>query len=167
MLIFNIVAFYVCWMACVIGAAQGYGWLGPVAVALFLAAQWRMGAVSAAHRRLLVVCMVLGFALDSALSAGGWYRFLTQPAEVWWAPPWMVALWANFGLALPVSMAWLQGRWWAAALLGGLGGPLSYLAGERLGAISLEEGALWLLAVVWAAVVPLLVWLLPAREGNS
>ncbi len=159
LVLFNVVAFYVCWLACVLGAARGYPWLGPLAVALFLAVQWWWGFVGRTHRRLILLAMVLGFLLDSCLSALGWYQFLTNPAGAWWAPAWMVALWANFALALPISMSWLRGRLLASAGLGALGGPISYLAGERLGAILLADGALWLLAVVWALVVPLLVWL--------
>ena len=47
------------------------------------------------------------------------------------------------------------------ALLGALGGPLAYLAGERLGAIDLAAGPvpLLVLAVAWGSVIPLLVGL--------
>ncbi len=164
--LFNVLAFYVCWLACVVGAAQGYPWVGPLCVAVFLFVQWRLKLLTRHHRQLILISMILGFLVDSSLSYGSWYRFLTNPPGVVWAPAWMVALWANFALALPVSLAWLRGRWLASALLGGIGGPLSYLAGERLGAISLADGALWLLAIVWALVTPGLVWL-THRESSS
>jgi len=35
------VAFYLCWFACVGGAARGVPWLGPLAVALYAAAYLR------------------------------------------------------------------------------------------------------------------------------
>lgn len=164
LLVFNVIAFYLCWFACVVGAAQGVPWAGPLAVALFLALQWSLGGLTPHQRRVVLASMVIGFGLDSALAAWGWYRFLTNPPGVWWSPAWMVALWANFALALPVALAWLRRRLLLSALLGAVAGPISYLAGERLGAIVLSPGALWVLALMWALVLPFLVWLTHLRQ---
>ena len=47
-------------------------------------------------------------------------------------------------------------------LLGAIGGPMSYYAGQRLGAVQFGFG-LWptlaLLAVIWAGLFPALQWL--------
>ena len=55
------------------------------------------------------------------------------------APAWILALWALFAIALREPLRWLHGRWPLAALLGALGGPLSYAGAERLGACTLNR----------------------------
>jgi hypothetical protein len=42
----NFIAFQVCWFACVLGAAKGMEWIGPLSVALFLA--WSLTLVASA-----------------------------------------------------------------------------------------------------------------------
>jgi hypothetical protein len=77
----------------------------------------------------------------------------------------MLALWVNFALAID-ALAWLGRRPVLAAMLAGaVGGPLSYLAGARLGAVTLgpsEPVALAAVAVVWMVAMPLLLFVLPA-----
>ena len=56
-------------------------------------------------------------------------------------------------------MAWLQGRPVLGAALGAIGGPLAFLAGERLGAVDFPRGhgvGLASLAVVWGVALPFL-----------
>jgi hypothetical protein len=57
-------------------------------------------------------------------------------------------------------MSWLKGRFVLAAVLGAIAGPLSYLAGVKLGAAQWgdETQALVLLGIIWAIAMPLLFW---------
>jgi hypothetical protein len=67
-----------------------------------------------------------------------------------------------FATTLNGSMSWLAGRYRLAAVLGAICGPISYAAGARLGAIEfpLHAGlSLVGIAVVWACVMPSLLWL--------
>lgn len=78
----------------------------------------------------------------------------------WLCPPWMTALWMAFASTLNGSMSWLSGRVGVAALAGAVFGPMSYLAGERLGAIALNANtavSLGILAVTWALLMPALL----------
>lgn len=55
------------------------------------------------------------------------------------------------------SLAWLQNKLLLAALFGGLGGPVAYWAGTRMGAASFNwslPSSLFLLAVVWSLMIP-------------
>lgn len=70
-------------------------------------------------------------------------------------PPWLLGLWLLFASTLNHSLSWLQNRPWQAAVAGGLGAPLSYLAGARLDALTLDPFHLPLLALLWAAILPL------------
>jgi len=67
-----------------------------------------------------------------------------------------------FATTLNASLGWLAGRYRLAAALGAICGPVSYVAGARLGAIELPAHAglsLTAIAIVWAGVMPSLLWL--------
>ena len=60
---------------------------------------------------------------------------------------------------LAVSLRWLQRRLVLAGVLGAIAAPLAYLAGARLGALTLPKGhsALWAQAAGWALLLPALL----------
>jgi len=163
----NVTLFNVGWFACVLGAAAGRFWVGPLAVAgIFTVDLWLCR-----HRRaelsLIAASMLIGFACDSLLVLLGVHEprrwLLPQPL----ATVWLVAMWGNFAPLLSVSLRWLRGRLPLAAALGAIGGPLAYYSGQQLGALSLGEPMIRssaILAVAWAGAIPLLVWLSEAVE---
>jgi hypothetical protein len=160
----NFVAFQLGWFACVLGAAKGLPWAGVLVVLAVVALHLARARRPLPELRLIGLAMALGLLVDSLLLATGW---LSYPAGLWlpgpWgsylAPYWIVAMWALFATTLNVSMGWLRGRPWLAVLMGAVGGPLSYLGGEELGAIELTEpvAAMAALAVAWAVAMPLLM----------
>jgi hypothetical protein len=106
-----------------------------------------------------VEVVLLGLVVDSLLSGIGLLLFKNNSA--WVAPPWILAMWLNFALVLRVSLRWLQGRYLLGGLMGALGGPAAYWAGERMGAVSFGAPlitTLAVLAIIWALVVPLLLF---------
>ena len=165
--IVNFVAFYVGWLVCVAGAGRGWTWAGPVAVSALLLVHLTWSPHRAHEAALVFAAGVLGFAVDTLQASAGLYAFTGTSVFPWLCPPWMVALWALFASTLNSSMAWLAGRYRLAVVLGALCGPLSYLAGERLGAITLSSStptSLGGIAVVWALAMPALLWI---REALS
>jgi hypothetical protein len=70
-------------------------------------------------------------------------------------------MWLNFGTTIHVSLSWLAERYTLAAALGVIGGPLTYLAAARLGAVDLTPAhwSLTALALTWGAVLPFLFWM--------
>jgi hypothetical protein len=64
-----------------------------------------------------------------------------------------------FATTLNVSLRWMKKRWTLAAGLGAVGGPLAYLAGAQLGAVTLTETSTALAAIgtVWALAMPVLL----------
>ncbi|MEZ5353675.1 MAG: DUF2878 domain-containing protein [Bryobacteraceae bacterium] len=146
----NIALFQAGWWACVLSAAAGFPSAGVAVSAVAIAANiYFLG-----YRVVMLVAAAIGigFASDTALIRAAAIGFPGHPAL---APMWMLALWGNFAAALPVSMAWLTGRYVLAAALGGLAGPASYLAGQSFGAI--HVGNPWMVALEWLVALPLLV----------
>ena len=76
-------------------------------------------------------------------------------------------MWMLFATTLNVSMQWLRARPLLAALMGFVAGPLSYVAGEKLGGMTFvnETAALAALAIGWAVMMPLLMRLATRLNG--
>jgi hypothetical protein len=166
-LLVNFVAFQLGWFACVLGAANGLPWLGPVVVAAVVALHLATARRALPELYLVFAAMLLGLVLDSVLLATGW---LSYSVGLWlpgMAPYWIIAMWALFATTLNVSMGWMRGRPVLTVLMGAVGGPMSYLAGEKLGAIELTQPVLALaaLALAWAVAMPLLMWLAARFDG--
>ena len=155
----NFALFQVTWFACVLGAAHGVPWAGPLVVAAVAAYHLGRAAEPRGEALLLMLAALIGLAFDSLLVSAGW---LTYPAGQWHpllAPYWIVAMWIGFATTLNVSMAWLKGRSYLAFVLGAIGGPLAYLGGAKLGGVSFVDttAALAALAMGWALIMPLLM----------
>jgi hypothetical protein len=65
-------------------------------------------------------------------------------------------MWTLFAATLNHSLAWLHGRPWLQAVLGGIAGPMSYAGGVALGAADWQQRtpALGVLALAWALLLP-------------
>jgi len=81
-------------------------------------------------------------------------------------PVWILALWLAFATTLNMSLAWMHKRYWISFIFGMIGGPLAYLAAEKLGAVTVASQFSYIaLALGWAIITPLL--LLIARHISS
>jgi len=166
-LLLNFAAFQVGWFACVLGAANGLPWLGPVVVAAAVALHLALVPRPVPEFYLVLAAMVIGLTVDSLLLATGWLHY----SEGLWlpglAPYWIITMWALFATTLNVSMGWMRKRPILTVLMGAIGGPLSYLAGEKLGAIELTQPipAVAALSLAWAIAMPLLMRLAARFDG--
>ena len=165
----NFLVFQVGWFATVLGVASGAPWLGPVAALAVITARLWEARCPGIELRLIASALLLGLVTDSLLLATGWIAY---PSGQWLpglAPYWIVCLWAMFATTLNASMRWLSGRYILAAAFGAIGGPLSYLAGARLGAMSFVDmtPAILGLAAAWALIMPSLIWLTARLARNT
>ena len=162
------IGYEIVWFAAVIGAGHGLVWPGVTSAATFFA--WRM-AVSRTRGSdlgLLVVSFAVGAMLETF-----WVRTGLIDYSAAWpfasAPAWLLALWASFGLTIVPLFGWLQARPWLGAVLGAVGGPLSYWAAARgWHAASFPPrpfASLAALALGWAAALPLLTTLARRLDG--
>lgn len=167
-LLINLAGFQLGWFACVLGAAHGLPWLGPLVALPVLYRHLRAAAAPAAEARLLLAAALVGLAIDSALLATGRLAFTEGVLLPPLAPYWMVTLWLLFASTFNVSLRRLRERPLFAAGLGAAGGPLAYLAGEGLGAARILEPA-WAthlaVAVAYAVATPALLTLARRLDG--
>lgn len=164
----NVVAFQSGWFAAVLGAAQGAGWAGPLAAALVVG--WHLARVLRPRPEALLVAasLAIGLVLDGLLRATGLVEYRAAGAAIALAPGWILAMWALFATTVNVSLRWLHDRPFTALVFGAAGGPLGYLAGERLGAITLPDpgAACIALGTGWAVAMPLLAALGRRLDGT-
>lgn len=167
LLLINFAVFEIAWMSSVIGGAQQMPWLGPVALLVALTLHLRAARKPFEEILLVLACGLIGASFDSMLVAAGWVTYKAGLFSDSLAPYWIITMWMLFATTLNVSMRWLRGKPKLAALLGFYGGPASYLAGQALGGIVLvnQFAALMALAIGWAVMMPILMWLAENLDG--
>lgn len=147
----NFALFQLTWLACVLGAAHQWPWSGTALAALFVAFTLTISRAPKADATLILLAILGGGLLDSLWALSGVMSYAASPWGVL-SPPWILGLWAAFAATLNHSLSWLRFRYGWMALLAALSGPLSYYAGERLGAVQWLKPA-WLLLmmpITWA-----------------
>ena len=169
----NAILYQLTWLAAVGGAGHGWWWAGPAAALVFAAWQLATSSVRRADFILILLAAALGLAVDSLFAQSGLLRY---SAAVPWntlAPAWILSLWVGFALTLNHSLAYLKTHPLAAAVLGGVGGPLAYrAAASGFGALAFPADpttSLLTLTAVWALLVPALSLTarhLSAQEGR-
>ena len=167
MYVLNFLAFQIGWLSSVYGGAQQMPWLGPLAVAGALALHFRFARRPLTELILVLSCAVIGSFFDSALVTFGWVQYPSGMFFESAAPYWIITMWMLFATTLNVSMRWLRGRDMLAAFFGLIGGPLTYLAGQKLGGIVLVDqfAALLALGIGWAVMMPILLRLSEVLDG--
>lgn len=168
-IVLNFVACQAAWSACVLGGANDRPLAGALVAAAVIALHLVLAKRAAPEAMLIAAAAAIGLIWDSALIAIGLFTYPSGILAPGLAPYWMVALWAVFATSLNLSMGFLKGRLWLAALVGAVGGPLSYAAGGRLGGLEMSDPmlALGAQALGWAVLMPLLTHLAARWDGCS
>jgi Protein of unknown function (DUF2878) len=162
----NFVAFQVGWLACVLGAAHRMPLLGTGIALTLVVLHLARAADPVAELKLIVAAAGVGLLLDSLLAAAGFIDFTSGALVAGTVAHWMVALWMVFATTLNASLRWLKDRAALAVVFGAVGGPLAYLAGEKLGALRVEGTVgIGAVALGWAIAMWLLI--LAARRFDG
>jgi Protein of unknown function (DUF2878) len=166
-LLINFVAFQTAWFAVVLGAAHDFLWRGMlVAIAVVLLHLW-MSRQPLRELQLVILAILLGTMWDSVVAANHIIHYPSGQFSPYIAPVWIMAMWALFATTLNVSLLFLRGRPLLAAAFGGIGAPLSFLAGMRLQALQFPDTtlAMTVLAIGWALIMPVLMALSVRFDG--
>ena len=168
-IVLNFVACQLAWSACVLGGANGRPLAGALVAAAVIGLHLALARRPAPEALLIAAASLIGLAWDSTLIAIGLFTYPSGILVPGLAPYWMIALWAVFATSLNLSMGFLKGRLWLAALVGAVGGPLSYAAGGRLGGLEMSDPVLALgaQALGWAVLLPVLTRLAARWDGCS
>jgi hypothetical protein len=163
----NFVVFQLAWFAAVLGAAHRAPLWGTACVVAAIGWHLSVSARPAAEAALVGLACLIGFVVESALALQGHVAYTSGQPDARLAPYWIVALWGLLGMTLNVTLRWLKCRPWLAAAIGAIAGPLSFVSGVRLGGARFidAEPALFALVLVWAAMLPGLMWLSTRFDG--
>jgi hypothetical protein len=157
------------WFICVMSAAGGQPWIGVLFTAAAVA--FHLGSAQQARLEFYLLATVIGVAAlwESLLTATGLLVYPNGVVIPDAAPYWILALWALFAMQLNVLFRWLRGRYWLAALVGAVAGPLSFRAGAALGAVQFPDPpmALAALSAGWALWLPALIALATHWDGTQ
>lgn len=156
------IAYEALWFAVVIAASRDHGWLASGAGLAFVLWQSVATRERSTTLWLAALAIVLGVVVDGGARALGLVGYAgASPSLFPGCPPcWILGLWAAFAVTLPGPMRWLAGRPAVAALLGAIGGPLSYAGAQRgwqavVFPAPAWQGYAWL-AVSWGIALALL-----------
>jgi hypothetical protein len=146
------------WFACVLGAAWHRPATGFAIALVLLSLHLLLAPDRSIELRLVVLATCVGAVVETFQIAAGTYRFTSGTANAALPPLWLLALWAQFATSFRFSLRSVITRPVRAVLFGALGGPVAFLAGERLGALTLLpplSSGLIRLSATWAVALVL------------
>ena len=141
------------WFACVLGGAWRRPWTGFLVAVILSGVHLALSRERSIEGRLIVLAAAVGAVVEIVQIASGTYRFTSGTVAEALPPPWLLAMWAQFATTFRFSLRRVVTRPVPAMLFGAAGGPIAFLAGERLGAVTLLPPlahGLLRLSVSWA-----------------
>jgi hypothetical protein len=167
-LLVNFIGFQVGWFACVLGAANDKELLGMIIALGVITYHIVAQADSRKELKLVLVAVAIGLLWETWVLNLAILRYPSHPEALFWAPHWLIMMWALFATTINLSMGWLKGRWLLAMLMGATFGPLAFVAGEKLGAVVFLDSTLSMitLGIGWGLLMPLLLWLAQRINHN-
>ena len=167
-MLLNLTLFKAAWMAAVFAAAASHPVLGTAVIAVAVAIHLWRSDEPRSEARLLALAAAIGFVWESLLVYTDIVQYGANAPLAPVAPYWIVALWVLFATTLNIGMRWLRKNLLIAAVFGALGGPMSFFAGEKAGAVSFSDPstALFVIGLGWAVLLPLLVRFAACDDGR-
>ena len=160
-LLVNFIGFQVGWFACVSGAANDKELLGIIiALGVIIYHVINQGD-SRKELKLVLAATVIGLLWETWVLNLDILRYPSHPEALFWAPTWLIMMWALFATTINLSMGWLKGRWILSVFMGAVFGPLAFIGGEKLGAVVFLDSTMSIitLSIGWGLLMPLLLWI--------
>ena len=149
----NYTLYQIGWFACVLGAASQRPWTGCLIAMFLVGVHLALSGERLLEVQLVLLATAVGAAVEMIQVAAGTYRFTSGTVNDALPPPWLLVMWAQFATTFRRSLRGVLTRPVLAMLFGAAGGPIAFLAGERLGAVTLLPPlapSLLRLSISWA-----------------
>lgn len=155
----NLSLFKIGWLASVLTAAATIPAAGVAVVATVALLHLFRAENAQAEASVLLFAGFIGLGWESLLVTFGLVEYVAASPVPGIAPYWIVAMWVLFATTLNTGMRWLRSSTAVAALAGAIGGPLSFFAGQKAGAVAFPNPtvSLLIIGIGWAVLLPLLV----------
>mgnify|MGYP000978026913 CR=1 FL=1 len=164
----NFSLFQLGWFVCILGASWNQLYVALGLSSLILLVHLHITNYKNNDLKLLVFSGFIGFLFDGALQYNGMILYNNPGWNFPLTPLWIVMLWLLFSVTLNHSLAWLRQKIYISILFGALGGPLAYIAGEKLGAITLlSSNSIIILSIGWAFITPVLLIIANRLNRNA
>ena len=155
----NCALYQIGWFACVLGGASHRPWTGFAIAIILVGVHLALSVERSLEVRLVGLATAVGAVVEMMQIAAGTYRFTSGTVLDALPPPWLLAMWAQFSTTFRYSLRNVITRPIRAVLFRAAGGPIAFLAGERLGAVTLlppVTHGLLRLSISWAVALALL-----------
>ena len=163
--LYDLVGFKICWVLCAFCSVWGNPYLGPLATSIFILGHLFMVQFNSRDIKIILAAILLGFIFDTLFL---YFEFIGYQGSTLYAPLWIIAMWAGFSITLIYTLEKLHNNYLFGALLGLIGGPLSYQAGVGIGSITIANNMAYIvLAIAWAIAIPLLLLLIKKFSTNK
>ncbi|MGI9238676.1 MAG: DUF2878 domain-containing protein [Woeseiaceae bacterium] len=165
----NLSLFKAGWLASVFSAAASVPFAGTAVIGVAVAVHLLRSGAPRDELRLLALAALIGLVWESLLVSVGLVQYGASAMLPGTAPYWIVAMWVLFATTLNVGMRWLRKNLLLAVLMGAIGGPMSFLAGQKIGAVTFSDPttALIVIGLGWAVFLPLLVRFAARNDGPA
>jgi len=155
------------WFACVLSAASHRPWTGFLIAMMLVGVHLTLSVERSVEVRLVMLAATAGAVLEMVQIAAGTYRVTSETVTQALPPLWLLAMWGQLATTFRHSMRPVITRPIRAAVLGAAGGPLAFVAGEWLGAVTLLPPlgcSLLRISVSWA--IAMLLFSAVVRRGT-
>ena len=166
--IINFVLFQAAWFVCVLGASYNQTYLALALSIIILLIHFSLIKKRMLDLKLIIIAGLIGLLFDGVLLNFDLIIYNDPGLPYPYTPIWIVMLWMIFAMTLNHSLAWLSQKYYLAILFGAIGGPLAYIAGEKLGAITLlSTNSIITLSIGWALITPVLLVIANKLNKNA
>ena len=166
--IINFVLFQAAWFVCVLGASYNRTYLALTLSLIILLLHFAIIKNRMLELKLIIIAGFIGLLFDGALLNLDLIIYNDAGLPYPFTPIWIVMLWMIFAITLNHSLAWLSQKIYISILFGAIGGPLAYIAGEKLGAITLlSTNSIITLSIGWAFITPILLIIANKLNKNA
>ena len=163
----NLLLFKVGWIACVMGAAANMTWFGLLAGAVIVLIHLFSSKDFEKELWFLSLTLLVALGWENLLVTSGTLSYAGSEVSFGSAPAWILMLWLVFATTLNVGMQWLRNFWMFPVFVGVIGGPMSFYAGAKLGAVQFADpiAALVMISIGWGLLLPCVVLISKAFDG--